>query len=703
MISLRYIIINVAMLALCIILGAYSTPMPPASLLPFDTVLPHGRLALLLHEAPELENESPNSSLPGTLTMHAAEHIHNQASIIIMSRSLWFNLLKRRTLCYQESFIQGSIQFAIKDAYALLTKKQSKLSSQALISLLKQNRLARDSFILTLLKLSSAKWLIYEHPRSGLIVLIPKSYLEKREALLSRSQSRTPHATSLATGLNLDALIPITVPPLNDREASAAYLDSVERTMKEKTFNPSHLKELFITTRKEQPPAITEWDVYLTGHGTLQTLQASRSEKHNYIAGLPLHDFRKILTFFNTHVHTSFMYYQSCYAGGANSYFVQKIARPRLSILPPSLHLTYPIAIGSLGELPTINNAPYLFVTKNNIFIDGHFDFERFFTLLNDRSEPLESILRHITPGIMEDEDIHGITGTPFYLAPGTLTFQPINIYKKTTPKEPGTATLTMVKEMAYSTEHRPFVVTNSRSLLLVPQQVKTPLILHAYTAPHTQASIKVRPPALLFLTPGDAICHIDTMTLIDIGLRNFLVYSLFHPHQQATRKTFIIEKLTLENDLEKNFTKEHPLYKNLLQGTLTFFNRWRSQQTKEKKHIPIITLEKVVFIVTGNIVTASFYHRGTQEAYRVEHLLTKKTVPADASTLEQINAMAERTKARIEMFKNPPTMTIKIISKAQHMRIYDANIAAHARQVAQEPGFDGQTIRFKNTAHLTR
>lgn len=80
------------------------------------------------------------------------------------------------------------------------------------------------------------------------------------------------------------------------------------------------LKKIFIARRENQTPV---WDICFMGHGSYKSKGDDPRTPH--IGGLTRPAFIKALEFFNTGIKTGVVFVDSCYVGGGNARFVEKI------------------------------------------------------------------------------------------------------------------------------------------------------------------------------------------------------------------------------------------------------------------------------------------------------------------------------------------------------------------------------------------
>ncbi|MGD1997759.1 MAG: hypothetical protein PVJ92_02475, partial [Candidatus Dependentiae bacterium] len=111
----------------------------------------------------------------------------------------------------------------------------------------------------------------------------------------------------------------------------------------------------------------------------------------------------------------------------------------------------------------------------------------------------------------------------------------------------------------------------------------------------------------LVSLPPDDAIHHIHDLTLNQIGLRSFMIHSFMHLKSQKNAKAFLIDRLTLDNDLMSDFslTSSSSSYVSTLTG-------WLPGKKKPAATVATgsrITLEKVLIYTAANRLQLYFLH----------------------------------------------------------------------------------------------
>lgn len=159
------------------------------------------------------------------------------------------------------------------------------------------------------LDFSQDDWYCYIHKNADLMILIPKEYLIKKQF---NEESDTSIILPLC-GFEKKFFeeVPAT---FND---ISSYLNSWKRRWLLWKFQfIEALTGIFM--RQNSNP----WNIYLLGHGNAPLANNPQSGS---ISGLSLSDFKTLLTFFNDKMKVSFFFYTSCFAGGINQIYVNKI------------------------------------------------------------------------------------------------------------------------------------------------------------------------------------------------------------------------------------------------------------------------------------------------------------------------------------------------------------------------------------------
>ena len=420
---------------------------------------------------------------------------------------------------------------------------------------------------------------IYHAPDARLTVLVPPAYLTRRLEVTPRQlRSRLTHDDA-AVGIWLS------------RAAEAQTI-----------------ADLFVTKQQAHPYTQTRWHVYMNGHGFHPTQEAQETTQsdfekvlpglrqprnkqpavqikalsEHFIGGITLDAFVDLLLFFDRNLLIESFYYQSCYAGGAHTQLAHYYNRKGRTTGLQTLSLSYPLIAGALTDT-VVRSYPF------------HTDLLTYFERMEAETPQLGRALAAITPLVAHHSDIHGITGTPLIRAPHTHSFEPVAVDYGST-NAPSIAYFTDADEIKGITHQQPFSVKNKRALLLSVKRITTPLVIHPYGTKHLM-------PALVSMQPGNAIHHITQMHVKRGGLLPFLQYGFLYAAAQKSRKVFLIDKLTLHNDLRTSFHDT----------TNTWWNFFFGSSPRTEK---TITLEKV--IITSHLDTTMVFFlepmkKGTQ------------------------------------------------------------------------------------------
>jgi len=465
-------------------------------------------------------------------------------------------------------------------------------------------------------------------PHANLTVLIPQNYLKERLAVVPRRLQYGQTHADCATGL---------------------WLSKVESIQT--------LTDLFIANKHAHPYAQTRWMVYMNGHGMNappadhweQLLEEKgltekkscidkRAQKH-LIAGLSLVDFVDLLHFFDEKLSVKIFYYQSCYGGGDHTrlaHYYNTLGRTQAQ---KDLSLHFPLIAGSLSDT-IVTTYP----TRTRISL--------FFDRIEEQHAPLDYALEAITPLISHSYDLHAVTCTPLLLAPRSERFQPITLSYKNAQLPAKVSYLTHVKEITHASDSQPYTVKKSRAFLIAPQLITTPLIIHTYKPSKL-------PPALVSMVPGNAIHHIQNMTLHGTGLYNFLLYGFLHAAAQKSEKVFLIDALTLDNDIRTSFTDT----------TNTWWNFFFENNPVKTSRI---TLRKVVLVSSLDTIRISFQEPLEKGTFASRSITISLSLHPHFCLYKKVNGSELYTKERESLFAKKQTFPLTTLSAGAHTALYE-------------------------------
>lgn len=610
------------------------------------SILPPGRCVLLFHELSELKQENPTSPHIGAVTMRAATVIAQQTGIIILSPAIWYNLLYRRLEAERAAQEEGSPFNLLVTAWNEHLRAPSAEHYQRVHALLKNNQNLFHTLFIWQLSLESESWLFATHPDASLVILIPRSYLAFRRSILTAE--KLPFTRDeCASGLNLSQCTFHTIPLPSDKQAINDILRKTQHMRKRSTFTPEHFAALFIARNALPTQLVTSWHMYASGHGYYAPHEKSFTKPFDpaghEICGLSFVAFQKCLAQLNARCDVSFFYYQSCYSGGQHLFQLYHYNTFNRSAVGTHLDLHFPLVAGALSETPVYSTLPsYKYnALAHTLDIVMPVHVAAFFDALETDGQSLAQILRPITPPLPTLHDMHALSATPLMVPPHTTTGIAIDVtsapaqdprgYGHTT--QSGLAIVSAQTLASCAEQSIPFVVKGKRAVLLSPLSISEPLIIHPYhtlnRATHTTTTIM---PALVSLAPGSSIHWFSSLSVHDTPLNSFLIDGFARLKYQHTTKIFLIDSLTLSNDLARHIKAEgRGVVSSLLNAVSEFFSPSTTPLTD-----PRITLSHVVIFISHNRLECFFsapcndhalhsYHIG----YKIDHALEHQELEA--------------------------------------------------------------------------
>lgn len=657
---------------------------------------PHA-LTILLNEEAGFHGEIPENKIIGATTQMGIVSLTQAASIIIMSPSIWHNILARRFIFDRRVLRDNSPEQKLFRAYTNKTNDPDNF-----LHTLRETGLGQELAAYTL-DLSQNNYEILRDRKSGVIICIPEHYKQTRIEYYKKLGSRYTKSyrynlASIATGLRLSKLQREKLPRLQEIKKYTSYLDQLKKVRNQKRYQTRKLTQLFLTTRHLPKHQRAPWIVYLNGHGNNPELEFSywlarlpldrpdvaqlSPEKQEafiqrhvrelaqsrVIGGIPLREFGRLLTFFNKRVETQFFYYLACYAGDEFLPTHSSEIFPKTSSV---YHLNYPLAVGALTDSLVWQYYAPQPLDKTGAKWTFPVDTQTFFENISRRDKTIEEILEAVSPLGGHEEDFHSLSNTPQVLIPHTNIFQPIHLVKKTAL--PGVAHLTHVKNIAHYAEKRTYHVRNKRALLLSPAEVLVPIEIESYTPTfHPIHRTHTVPPALLSLKPGRTVTRLQKILLHNSGLKNFLVHSFLHFSHQKNKKVFLIDTLTLDNDLNQ-FEQNKKFNAVILDDIYNFFDGiFRSKLSENKQ----ITLERVIIEVEKDSVKFLGYiptSNNTLEIYTCDVSLGLSSLYSLITGTKKQNIQALYRKNKQALFQELTIpVTLKPGSKKVHQALSD-------------------------------
>lgn len=571
--------------------------------------LPAGRLVLSLNEGDTIV-EQPARRTIGPLTRRTAAAIEQQAGIIVISPSVWHSLMHHRLAFNQNSAHLGSAAHRLTSSWQDFTAKGTDESFAELYQQLKAHQQLLWHLFIWQLKLTAENWSCYLHRSSGMIVLVPQAYLNERLTLLPRWLPNAYTPEEYATGLHLSSCEHLELPAHNDETAYRRHLHRIKQVMAQRELSAEKLTDIFLSRTKLQHQMITTWHICALGHGAADTGgdpwqhlsdQSIRTGTKSRICGISLPLFRSLLLSLNHHLAVSFFHYHSCFAPGqqlAQLYAYNVYSRPQAS---NHLDLSFPLVAGAFidGPQPTLPEKYHhaSFARCLELLIDTN--LPRFFDLLDKPQSSLREILTAITP--QQTGDLHAIGNIPLLLAPHSTVYEPIDLVPAHAQSgSPQVVHLSTTDQVNAQQER---ILKNSRAALISTFRIAHPLTLYSYRS-QDKALPGLLAPALISIIPGNAIHHFSDLTAHKINLQSLLMHSFMQLTQQYSTKVYLIDRLTIDNDLPTHFTREE---------TTGFFYRLFAALTNWMVseplplHTPTITREKVVIVVHNDLLECYF------------------------------------------------------------------------------------------------
>jgi len=646
------------------------------------TALPAGRLLFFLHEDAALNGESPTQKNIGPITIRTATALHQKPGILIVSPQIWHNLLYRKQWFDTQLKNTGSLTSLFYTAWTAHQHAPSPKTYAQIQTLLKTDQTLLHH--LYLWQTDFSDWLCFVHTVASVIILIPRLYLEERQELLPRMLPSTYQHNEFATGLTLNSCTPHTLPTHHDELAHA--INEARHLHKRSSFSIENLESLFLKKTTIHPLLTIRWNIYISGHGTytptestwshLSKKQSSKTSlNHAHMCGLSLAQFVAWLTLCNTKLSVGCIYYQSCYGGGKNFAEMYTALRAQHTVLSPHNQLSFPLIAGGLGDAPTTMIMPRKHMHHNNLALSIGVDvnFPEFFSRLEKPGIGWAEILQPLASTLSSPSDIHGLSNTPQILFPGHTELTPIDVTSKTHAPPSHTTALqhiiragiyiiTPADEQEKHKNHQPYIIRGKRAVLVTTSRIANPLEIHPYQKIERgkKAHTIFKAPALISLIPGNALHHYTDITLHSLGLKDFITHSFLDFTNQKSTKVFLIDSLTLSNDLKQNFTGEPDSLWSALKTTLT---NWFST-TPALIDTPRITLEKVIIMVAAEKISCVFLLTDANKTTHAHKTLFSR--PSSSMPLpEKLTLEALSQKDHTQLYKK----YLKLCSKQEKIR----------------------------------
>ncbi len=366
--------------------------------------------------------------------------------------------------------------------------------------------------LLDTIHLTNNDWHCFFHQEGDLVLLIPKNYIA------THSSEKTIINQMLQCGFSMDNLIAV------DDMSSTNILDYIENHTPQNADLIAHFKSMFVSKntahRFLHNPS---WNIYLTGHGLTPTtklglpyyiidkkpsvqnvykrkLFAENSSLLNIstefpdyeiisetaqISGITYNDFIDLISFFNTDIKTSFLYYSTCYGGGFNQNSINKILS--------HLNVDFITCAAGINENPTT----VWEAAEKSKAERGQLRFTPFFAHLSYIfcNQNVAQNITHISlkdPIAAAVSSIAGkhVINQPFIRIPKIGTFKALSSGKTV-------KILTTSLVRAYEFENKSFTYNDSDmdAIIVYPSYVRVPMIINkkyvAFVSPSIPNSIQ--------------------------------------------------------------------------------------------------------------------------------------------------------------------------------------------------------------------
>lgn len=618
--------------------------------------LPAGRLICSFNEK-HTPIEEPSQRSIGPLTRRTAAALEQKAGIMVISPSIWHALMHYRLAFNQNSAHFGSIAHRLTAAWRHFKKEQTDQSFAQLYTTLKNNQPLLWHLFLWQLNLNADNWLCYLHTPSGMVVLIPHDYLNQRLALLPRWLPNEYTATEYAVGLSLQECERLELPTHLDETGYRRHLHRVKQQLASRELCAEKIASLFLSRRKITHQVTTTWHIHAMGHGVAHKSRhpwshlsdkPTRQLSNSSIAGLPHALFKELLTTLNTHLSISLFHYQSCFSPRQNLAQLYAYNIYTRTDAGARLILNFPLVAGTFVDTPQPPLPPRYhqqsFARCLDLLMDTN--LPEFFDRLDNPETNLKQALMAVTPP--QTSDLHAIGNIPLLLAPQSTRYEPIEFFTSATnKKKPGILHLTIPS----ITDTKKTVIQHTRALLLSTFQIDIPLTLHAYREDEAR-NPGLHAPAIISIIPGNAIHSFTTLTAKHINLQSLLMHSFMQLAQQHSTKVYLIDRLTIENDLATHFSRQQS--GTIFSRLFAAVTNWMVSEPLPL-HTPTITLEKVIIVVHNDLLECFFLEPltgGARTARETQFRLlsTKNKKLATPADLRKAYADAQLTLTKASM-----------------------------------------------------
>jgi len=324
-----------------------------------------GRALFFLHEITEINAEQPHKKEIGGVTLQAISAFAQEAGILVLSPTIWLNILTRWQQAEQMLAKKKSLFSLFQTSWRENATKQSLAK---VYFLLKTDRSLLPLSYVAEQREKYAGWRCLLHGESGLIVLIPERYIQPRLEIVPRPAAREYAMEEYATGLRLSHCKKIELADLKAAIAQAQALVGASH------FDKTTLSTLFLVRDKIHPLLHTTWNCYVTGHGLYPASGAH--DKSAVLCGLRPDSFYRFLHWCDEALRLHTLFYQSCFGGGVHLSNIN--ASTGQEKKQQGLH--YTLVAGAIGETPVHITLPRVGVRQDHqaaaltIKVDSHFD-----------------------------------------------------------------------------------------------------------------------------------------------------------------------------------------------------------------------------------------------------------------------------------------------------------------------------------------
>ena len=428
------------------------------------------QIVQVIHIAPQISKHTPQD-----IQIHKKRNKQSYDSKHPQSKELTKELNRYRRMVIiteQKGHEQGYGPMTKRLQIALFQKKSPILVS---IPLLK-NMLKKSGR-----KIVPNSWHIFACPGNYFILCVPTQYLHKKTG---NKDLNFNSQMDRKLGLKLSTLRYLKFPKTSIKYSEYFGIINKEIANHEETLDIESLRSIFVS-HEDNPELI--WNILMAGHG---------SENLDRVTGLKLKEFTDVLEFFNTYIHTEFLYYCTCYGGNP------KIINEIKKIETPEHPINYIIASRAVSA------AAVMGASKKDFNLN--YLFEKI-----EAKEPYEIVLG-------KEQAYKG--AIPQILYPGTQWFSLLNINKQI-------INISRCKIIKHLIENKPLIIKDQKGIYLSEQINPISIIIEQDQA------INIIPKAIYNNYYFEQITAYDLLQLLK---------SLITTHESKQQQLFIIHKIKL-------------------------------------------------------------------------------------------------------------------------------------------------------------